>query len=89
MARVQRMRSDITSELLRGSVDKFGKVRDAEKRAVLITLDRLCAFIPTIKGQYEQLRAKMLDQERKMEQRTGIHGQDAVTSTSTRGSTPF
>jgi len=83
------MRSDITSELLRGSVDKFGKVRDAEKRAVLITLDRLCSFIPTIKSQYEQLKSKMEQQERKLEQRAGIHGQDTVTSTSTGRSTPF
>lgn len=83
------MRTDITSELLRGSVDKFGKVRDAEKRAVLITLDRLFAFIPTVKAQYEQLKAKKDELAKKMEIRTGIHGRDDVGLSNVRGKTPF
>ena len=89
MARVQRMRSDITSELLCGSVDKFGKVRDAEKRAVLITLDRLLAIVPTAKAQYDLLRSKKMEQEQKFAQKDGIHGMDAVSSTYGRGNTPF
>lgn len=82
MARVQRMRADIASELLTGTMDKFGNSRDSEKRAVLVSLDRILAFAPAVHRQYEQLTKKKEEQEEKLKRKSGIHGEDVLQGTS-------
>ncbi len=72
-------------ELLDGTLDKFGNTRDNEKRAVLVALDRLLAFVPAVHRQFETLDAKKKEQEDKLKERTGIHGDDVLMGTGQRG----
>ncbi len=72
------MRTDTTSELIAGSIDKFGNARDSEKRAVLVTLDRILIFTKVVHKQYDELTKKKEEQERKANVKTGIHGPDMI-----------
>ena len=72
------MRSDITSELLHGTLDKFGNSRDGEKRAVLVTLERILSLAPAIHRQYNDLHERKVKQEKRLQQKTGIHDQDML-----------
>jgi hypothetical protein len=74
------MRSSVTSELLAGTLDKFGNSRDSEKRAVLLYLDRLIAFPAHVHRQYTDLTKRKEQQEEKLKRKTGIHGEDMLTS---------
>jgi hypothetical protein len=78
MARVQHLRASITSELLLGTLDKFGNSRDSEKRAVLDSINRLLAFPPAIHRQYEDLTKRKEQQEEKAAKRSGIHSGDML-----------
>ena len=80
MARVSKMRTDTASELVAGTLDKFGNSRDAEKRAVLVTLDRILIFSKVVHRQYEDLTKKKEAQERKLNEKGSIHGMDMVSS---------
>lgn len=84
MARVSKMRTDTTSELVSGTLDKFGNSRDGEKRAVLVTLDRILIFSKVVHKQYNELTKKKEEQERKAKVKGGIHGPDVL-----RQSSPF
>ena len=78
MARVLRMRDDTTSELLCGTVDKFGNSRDSEKRAVLHCLNRLIIFTSAIHKQYDEFLKKKENIEKKAKRHDSIHGDDML-----------
>lgn len=79
-ARVFKMRTDIVAQLLAGTRDKFGQVRDDEKRAVLHVLDRLLAFPDMVSRQYDDLTKRKDELERK-HRRTSIHSEDVLNMT--------
>lgn len=79
LARISKAREEIKRELYLGTLDKNGHSRDNEKRAILITLDRLLAFVPLIEAQYITLTKRKQAQEEKFSHRTGIHDQDVLT----------
>lgn len=85
MARLCRVRTDLTSELLNGVLDKFGNSRDNEKRAALHVIDRVIAFPIALTKQFEDLHAKKLKMEKQAQQKTGIHGEDVLTMTGESG----
>lgn len=80
MARMHKMRTDIASELLAGTLDKFGNSRDAEKRAVLTSLDRIATFSRSVHTQFEELEKQRKKQEDRLEHKTGIHDRDVLSN---------
>lgn len=75
-ARLKVMRDELVDELMRGTVDKFGKTRDDEKRAVLVYLDRMLIFPRLIHEQYDTLRKRQLEMEEKARNGGNIHMDD-------------
>jgi hypothetical protein len=74
------MREDISNELLLGSVDKFGQPRDAEKRAVLMYVNRMLSFVPSINRQYDELSKRKEQQEDRAQRKEEIHGTDVIST---------
>jgi hypothetical protein len=81
VARMRRVRADLTSDLLHGKLDKFGNSRDNEKRAALHVIDRLLAFPIVLNKQFDELHEKKLKQEERAKVKTGIHGNDVLSTT--------
>jgi hypothetical protein len=62
-------------------LDKFGNSRDNEKRAALHVIDRLLAFPIVLNKQFDELHEKKLKQEERAKVKTGIHGNDVLSTT--------
>lgn len=70
------LRQVIISELLRGTLDKFGETRDNEKRAVLLFLDRILAIPYTLQEEYEKLRKRKDEMEKRATNLGDMHDND-------------
>lgn len=85
-ARLVKVRDELRSDLLQGTVDKFGNTRDNEKRAALMVLERMILFPNAVHRQYEELKRRKDEQDEKSKRKTGIHDGDILNTTS--GSKP-
>lgn len=75
MSRVEQYRQLTITQLVNGTLDKFGNEHDDERRAVLLGLERILAFPRMIARDYETLR-KRQEQLEKRATIDGIHGDD-------------
>lgn len=74
MAKLARMRAGISNEILLGTLDRFGKDRSDEKRAVLAFLTSLLTIPANLHNLYHELNSKRIEQERKAAERGPLHG---------------
>lgn len=80
MRKLVAIRTSIATELLHGTLDKFGKNRDDEKRAVLMVLDTLLGVIPDTHVRYKELRKQKENiEQRSQEKLDSIHGNDVYS----------
>ena len=75
------VRATLTSELLQGTLDKWGHSRDDEKRAALHVLNTLLAFAPAVHRQYDELCKRRDEMAERAASSGGIHGDDALAPT--------
>jgi uncharacterized protein (DUF3084 family) len=73
-ARLAAMREDTRQQLYLGTLDKWGQSHDDEKRAVLAFLDAILGFVPSLKEQWQDLKAKADEIEQRAQARGDIHG---------------
>lgn len=78
MSRLKLLRNNLASEILTGTLDKFGNSRDNEKRAALAVLDRIISLPGTIHRQYEDLnkRKEQMEQRSVNAEKDGYYGDD-------------
>jgi len=76
MSRLRKLRNDTQQEILNGTLDKFGNTHEDESRAVLFALNRILGFAPAVHEQYEFLRKKMDEMEKRADQAFGLHGNE-------------
>lgn len=66
VARLKLLRTSLVSDLVIGTLDKFGNSRDDAKRAALFVIDKILAIVPSTHKQYEDLLKRKEDMERKV-----------------------
>jgi len=78
MARLEAMKKNISTEILLGTLDKFGNNSDDEKRAVLTYLERMLSFVPALHAHRDELAKK----KEQMDKKVGgsIHGFDRIST---------
>lgn len=66
VARLKMLRTSLVSDLVIGTLDKFGNSRDDAKRAALFVIDKVLAIVPSTHKQYEDLLKRKEEMERRV-----------------------